>query len=435
MKIKKKFAIYVSQNMLGQIGISCYILADTFFISRAMGANGVTALNLVLPVYNFIFALGNMVGIGAAIRFAIGKNTKNKGNNEWLMNALFWGTLIGLVFSVIGFFDPDMVLSLLGADEEIIHVGTSYTRIFMVFAPCFIWNIVINAFVRNDGNPTLAMAGTIGSNLFNIVFDYILMFPCGMGMAGAALATALSPLVGIALCSIHFFSKKNTLQLCRIRPSVKKLFHSCQVGVSAFVSQMSSGIVVMLFNFLILGLAGNVGVAAYGVVANVSMVVLALFTGIAQGTQPLLSEAYGKNDGDAVKTLRNLGIGTAIVTATVVYLFIWFQADSLAGIFNPEQNRQLEELAVEGLKLYFIGFFFAGINVFCGDFFSAIGQAKWAFFESISRGFVSIIVLAFLLSALFGLTGVWLAFPAAELVTFMITVLGLVKIRNSYGKN
>lgn len=427
MKIEKQFTKYVSQNMLGQIGMSCYILADTFFIARAMGADGVTALNLVLPVYNVIYALGSMIGIGAAIRFALGKSKSDRDNDGWLMNAVAWGTLVGLIFSVIGLCAPERVLALLGADAGIAAVGTAYTRIFMGFAPCFIWNIICNAFVRNDGNPTVAMAATLTSNLFNIVFDYILMFPCGMGMAGAALATSLSPIVGIAMCGLHFASGKNTLRFSRLRLSVKRLAMSCQVGVSAFVGQMSSGVVVLLFNFLILGLAGNIGVAAYGVVANVSLVATALFNGIAQGTQPLLSEACGKKEGNTVRILRNLGIGTALATAVLLYLFIWFEAGALAGMFNQEQNRELERLAVEGLKLYFTGFLFAGINIFCGDYFSAVGEAKWAFAGSMSRGFVSIILFAFLLAACMGLRGVWLAFPAAELVTLVITVIGLTR--------
>ena len=130
-----EFAKYVSQNVFAMIGMSCYILADTFFISKAVGANGITALNLVLPLYNLIFAIGSM------IRFAIAKNQGEK-NNRYFFNAMFFTTLFSLIFMAIGVFIPDKLVALLGGSSEIVKVGTPYTKIFMCFAPLFMWNYV-----------------------------------------------------------------------------------------------------------------------------------------------------------------------------------------------------------------------------------------------------------------------------------------------------
>ncbi len=200
MSEKKLFIKYVSQNILGMLGISVYILADTFFISMAEGANGITALNLVLPVYSLIFAVGAMIGVGSAIRFKILRARNDKDAEMYFSNALLWALIIGAVFILIGIFIPEKVVSLLGGDDKIVAVGRDYTAIFMMFAPFFMWNHICNAFVRNDNAPAIAMAATLCSSLFNIVFDYILMFPLHLGMRGAALATALSPVLGVTIC-------------------------------------------------------------------------------------------------------------------------------------------------------------------------------------------------------------------------------------------
>ena len=425
--IKHTYWRYVLQNMLGMAGVSFYILADTFFISMAVGADGITALNLVLPLYNFIFAVGAMIGVGSAIRYTVAKSRGDDEAGRYFFNAIIWGLVFGSIFIAIGLFAPDGLLRLLGADDTIAAVGKSYTRIFMMFAPAFMWNNMCNVFVRNDGNPSRAMLATLLSSLFNIVFDYVLMFPLGMGMSGAALATALSPLVGIGICCTHFFSKRNTIPFHFARPSVSRLVKSCQVGVSAFVGEMSSGVTTMVFNYLILGLAGNVGVAAYGVVANTALVATAFFNGVAQGTQPLVSACYGKGDQKDVRLLGRMSLLTALGVAAILWSVMLIWSGPIGGIFNREHNMALQQMAEQGLKLYFIGFFFAGINIVGTSLLSSVEAAGWAMAASLLRGFVAICACAFVMSQLLGMTGVWLAFAAAEGITMIVTMIALGK--------
>lgn len=428
MSEKKLFVKYVSQNILGMLGISVYILADTFFISMAEGADGITALNLVLPVYSLIFAIGAMMGVGAAIRFKILRARGDQSAETYFSNALFWALVFGVVFILIGIAVPDRVVAMLGGDERIVAVGAEYTSIFMMFAPFFMWNHICNAFVRNDGAPAVAMAATLFSSLFNVVFDYVLMFPLDMGMRGAALATALSPVLGVAICCTHLFSRRCTIRFQWAAPSVKKLLASCQLGVSAFVGEISSGVTTVVFNMIILRLAGNVGVAAYGVVANTSLVAAAVFNGVSQGAQPLLSDYYGKGAHASVRKVVRLGVGTALVFAVIIYAVIYVLAEPVTAVFNKEGNAALAAYAVKGLRLYFTGFVFAGFNIVGTGVLSATEAAKWAFASSISRGFVAIILCAFALSALMGMNGVWLAFPAAECVTAVLVGVAFAKL-------
>lgn len=428
MSVSKQFFKYVSQNILGMIGISAYILADTVFISKAEGANGITALNLVLPVYSLIFAIGSMIGVGSATRFKIMKARGEKKADSYFSNALLWALILGGIFLLLGIFVPDKIVKLLGGDTEIIAVGTDYTHAFMLFSPFFMWNYILNAFVRNDNDPGLAMLATLSSSLFNILFDYILMFPCGLGMTGAALATGISPIIGIFICSLHFLKKeKNNVRLIWKLPSAKLLVESCQLGVSAFVGEISSGVTTMVFNMLILGLAGNIGVAAYGVVANTALVAVAVFNGVSQGSQPLVSEYYGAGKKQEVQKLLGMSVMTALGAALLILGVVWGMTDTIVGIFNSEHSADMALYARQGIRLYFIGFLFAGFNIVGTGYFSATEKARSAFLASISRGFVMIILSAVILSRLFGMTGVWLAFPVAEALTAVITLTGIKK--------
>ncbi len=430
MSVQKTFVKYVSQNILGMIGISLYILADTFFISLAQGANGITALNLVLPVYNLIFAFGAMMGVGSAIRFKVLRARGEEKADYYFSNAIFCALIIGSIFMVFGGCFPQKVVQFLGGDAVIVAVGAPYTRIFMLFTPFFMWNHICNAFVRNDGNPTIAMLATLSSSLFNIVMDYVLMFPLGLGMVGAALATAVSPVVGILVCMIHFCSKKNTVKFVWRMPSIKRLIQACQLGVAAFIGEFSSGVTTIVFNMLILKLAGNVGVAAYGVIANTSLVAVAVFNGVSQGTQPIFSEHYGKGNAKEVKKVLRLGIGTALALAIGILVLTHVFAAPITGVFNQEGDANMASYAIRGMKLYFIGFLFAGFNIVGTGYLSAVEEAKWAFVASLLRGVAAISVCAFLLSVLLGMTGIWLAFPAAEFLTAIVTGVAITKTKD-----
>lgn len=427
LSVNKLFTKYVSQNILGMLGISAYILADTLFISMVEGADGITALNLVLPLYNLIYAIGSMIAVGSATRFKILRARKDPDADSYFSNAVLFALLLSSIFVIAGIFIPQDILHLLGADARIIKLGTPYTRIFMVFAPFFMLNHICNSFVRNDGSPSIAMMATLSSSLFNIVMDYVLMFPCKLGMTGAALATVFSPIVGILICGFHFFSKKNTVSFCLQMPSFKRLLRSCQLGISAFVNEISAGVTTMVFNFLILSLTGNVGIAAYGIVANIAIIATSIFNGISQGSQPLLSDFYGKGDQQSVKKILRLSILSSLFAAILIIGFMNLFPEQIVWIFNSEKNAQMASYAVTGIHLYFIGFLFAGFNIVGTGYLSATEVAGWAFITSILRGFIAVPVLAFILSALFGMTGIWLTFTAAELLTASVMFIAIRK--------
>ena len=422
MSLTKQYFKYVSQNIFGLLGTSCYILADTYFISQAAGTSGVALLNLCLPIYNFIFAIGSMLGLGAATRYAILRAQGDERSEHYFSNALLWALVFALPFMLAGIFCPEVLLRFMGGDAEIVALGVGYARIFLLFTPFFMCNYIFSAFVRNDGDPSLAMVATLSGSLFNVVFDYIFIFPMGLGLPGAALATAISPVLSIAICSRHFFQKSNTLTFVRQAPSARLLVQSCQLGISGFVGELSSAVTTTVFNFLLLRLAGNVGVAAYGVVANFALVATAIFNGVAQGAQPLVSRCYGQNDHAGARKLLLLGSGTVLVLAAVLYAAVFGLTDTFVSWFNSENSVQMAQYAHTGMRMYFVGYFFAGFNIMAAGYLSAVNRPAEASITSICRGMVAIVVCSLVLSAVFGMPGVWAAFPASELLTALLTL-------------
>ena len=422
MNLTKQFFKYVSQNIFGLLGTSCYILADTYFIAQAAGTDGVTLLNLCLPIYNLIFAFGSMIGLGAATRYAILRAQGDARAQRYFSNAIFSVCILAVPFMLVGIFRPDGLLRLMGGDADIVALGMNYARIFLMFTPFFMCNYVVASFVRNDGDPSLAMVATLSGSLFNVVFDYIFIFPMGLGLPGAALATAISPILSIAVCSAHFIKKSNTITFVRKAPSVRLLAQSCQLGISGFVGELSSGVTTTVFNFLLLRLAGNVAVAAYGVVANFALVATAIFNGVAQGAQPLVSQCYGKNEMAGARKLLLLGCGTALGLAALLYGVVFGYTDVLTALFNSENSALMAEFAHSGMRIYFVGYFFAGCNIVAAGYLGAVNRPAGASITSLCRGMVAIVVCSLVLSALFGMNGVWAAFPVSEAITLSLTV-------------
>lgn len=423
---------YISQSVIGMIGISIYILADTFFISRGFGSDGLAVLNMALPVYGLIYTIGSMIGIGSATVYSIHKSSGEK-YEDCFMQSVSWSLLFSIPFVLLGIFIPKTVLTIMGADPSLAELGKGYMRIILCAAPLFMCNYTFTGFCRNDNAPANAMLGSIAGSLFNIVFDYIFMFPMGLGFSGAAFATAFCPVVTMSICAIHFLGKDNHVQIHYSRLSLKHLKKASSIGTSSFVGEISSGMTSLIFNYLMLGLAGNTAVATYGIVANIALVCTSIFNGIAQGVQPLISNAYGKDMIKETKRLLRISLLTAFASAIIFIAVGYIRTDALTGIFNSQNSHTLLVYAHTGLRLYFPGFLISGINISLISYFSAIGQGKIVVAGSLLRGMILNTICAFILSKTNGMNGVWLSFPVAETLTLII-ILILYKVNMTYHK-
>lgn len=200
------------------------------------------------------------------------------------------------------------------------------------------------------------------------------------------------------------------------------------LGFPSFIAQISAGIVMIAFNGIILHSEGNIGVAAYGVIANISLVTAAVCTGIAQGVQPLISHFYGLGNKKQIQKVLQYAMTTTVVVSGIIYLIIFIFAELIASVFNSENHVRMQQIAVEGLKLYFTSITFVGYNTVLATFFTSVEKALPAHILSIFRGLVLIIPMAFLLSDIWGITGVWMACPVTE---FLVAFWG----RGMYGRN
>lgn len=417
----RDFSRYTMLSVLGTLGVSCYILADTFFVSRGLGADGLTALNLAIPVYSFIHGTGLMLGMGGATKFSISKSQKKKEEADQIYtNTIYLAILFSAVFFLLGFFFSKPLSILLGADRSVREMTATYLRWLLLFSPAFIMNNVLLCFVRNDESPQLSMGAMLIGSFSNIGLDYIFIFPLQMGIFGAVFATGLSPVISIVFLSPHWIRKKNTFHLSRAKMKPFIIRQELSLGLPSLIAQASSGIVMIIFNFIILGLEGNTGVAAYGVIANISLVIVAVYTGMAQGVQPLISAFYGAGDRRQARTVLRYSIITMLAVSCVAYLFIFVFAQPIAAVFNSGDNMELQRIAVSGLKLYFLCSIFAGYNIILSIFLTSTEKVLPAHILSVLRGFILIIPMAFLLSVLWGMTGIWLVYPATELLVALL---------------
>ena len=214
----RDFARYTILSVLGTLGVSCYILADTFFVSKGVGTDGLAALNLAIPVYNFIHGTGLMLGMGGATKLSVCKSQgKQEEVNRFFTNTVYLAILFSGAFFLLGLFFSDQLAILLGADANVLEMTDTYLKWLLLFAPAFILNDVLLCFVRNDESPQLSMIAMLIGSFSNIVLDYIFIFPMQMGIFGAIFATGLSPIISIVMMLPHWTRKKNTFHFVKTK--------------------------------------------------------------------------------------------------------------------------------------------------------------------------------------------------------------------------
>ena len=421
--MRRTFFKYISLNMLGALGLSGYIMADTFFVANRLGSDGLAALNLAIPIFGLINGLGILLGIGGATRYSICRyqGDEDRGNRTFTLS-LLTGLGLGIILALLGAFCARPIALLLGANTDTLPLCTVYLRTVLLFSPCFLLNHVMVCFVRNDGNPKLAMTAMLAGSLANIALDYLFLYPLNMGIFGAALATGTAPVIGLWLSSLHSLTGRNQYRLSRPANPARSLADAAGLGSAAFLNEFTSCMVLALYNTLMLRAAGTVGVAAYGVVANLALMALALFTGLSQGAQPLISQSYGRGDHHTVRQLCRLALLVSCLVGLALALIAQFGAEPLAALFNRDGDPELARLAVSGLRIYFWGFLFAGPNIIAASFLGAVEQPRASFLLSLFRGGIGIAALVLLLAWLLGVTGIWLAFPVTELLTLFLAL-------------
>jgi len=422
--VKKTYMKYVSLGVLSMVGTSLFILADTFFIANGVGADGIAALNIVLPMINIFNGIGWMLGVGGATLFAIakGRGDVEEGQADFSLTVIF-SFIVALLFAAVGFLFSDPILSFLGAEGPIHDMAKGYYLITIGFSPVFIMNFVVITFLRNDNSPNIAMAGLLVGGLVNIILDYIFIFPLQLGMEGAALATVASPGISLLFSLFHLRKENRTLEFKKFTFSFNKMKRLLSIGFPSFLNEFSSALVMFLFNITILQLVGNIGVSAYAIIANMNIVVIAIFTGVGQGYQPVVSLFYGARRKKEGKKLLTYALTTYLVLGIFFFLVGLLFSDQIVSLFNGENNEQLAALASPGIKMYFSSFLFTGLNFAAIYFMSAVEKARPALIISFLRGVILIVPVLLIMAGLFSLNGVWLTMTVVEVLTLVVSMV------------
>jgi len=419
--VRKVFVNYLIPSVSATMVTSIYILADTMMIGRGIGANGLAALNILLPMYSTFYGFGMMCGIGGSVLFGF---SRGKGEEQeargYFTTALLLATLLAVLSMTLCniFFEP--LLNFLGCTPAMWEYAVPYGRILMTVSPTYVFSCFLQAFVRNDGAPRLAMAGVVSGGITNVILDYVFIYMLRWGMGGAALATVIGTVLTILILSSHFFAKDNHLKIGG-GISVRKVWDVLVNGMSSFIMELSSGLVMLLFNLQLLKYVGDIGVVVYGIISNVALIVTSLSNGIAQAAQPMISANYGAGKQERVRESRTLGLIVAMAACVVFTASGFLIPVPIAKLFLVP-TEQIIAMAVPAIKLYFISFIFGEWNIICGTYFQAIVKPKLSLMVTLLRGVVLNSILVFVLPLIFGVNGIWLVVTVSEIVTAVVVL-------------
>lgn len=413
-KLTSKFLL---SSVLGTLAVSFYVLFDTIFIGQAVGSNGLAALNICLPIYTLLSAVGLLLGMGGGATFslALGKKDTHTAHQVFTLSSVL-GIIISLSFTALGLLFLEDIALMLGATPDILELVMEYMWYLFAFAPSFIMVHLLTVFVRNNGLPHIAMFSTILSGIVNIILDIIFLFVFDMGMAGAALATCISSVLALTMLTLTILKKPGDLKLKALTLDFTLIKTVFSIGLPTFIVEICSGIVIFLFNIVLLDTLGTVGVSAYGIIANIALMAMAVFNGIGQGIQPLISINHSAKEVDRVRSITRIGFIAALLVGIIFYVVGFFFRDGLVSLFVAD-DKVLLEVASSAIPYYFIAFLLVGTNLIINYYYQAIGIAKYSIALSLSRGLIFILIGLFILPGILGTLGIWLVVPFAELAT------------------
>ena len=419
---------YMMPSVLGMLGLSVCILFDTMFIGHKIGELGLAALNIALPIYNFYSAIGLTVGIGGATALSVALGQKKFHRvNRIFTSAVFITVIFCIIISFLEFFFLDKIVYMLGASEATFSLAKEYLKIILSFNPAFIFASAFIVFVRNDKEPKLAMYAVIGSNTTNIILDYVFIYIFDLGMFGAALATSIGQLVALSILSIHFIRKNNTMHIELSGITLKNIVRVLKNGVPSFLNEISAGFVIFIFNIVIFKFEGDIGVSAYGIITNIVLIFMAIFNGVAQGVQPLISVNFGAKKEERVFEFLRLTRKIVIILGVVFLSLGLLVPNQMISLFTSDKGSLLN-ITRQGIYLYFIAFLFNGSNILNIAYFQSVEKSKESSILSTFRGLIFVIIFIIILPRILGVYGVWLTIPMTEFSTLLLYFI--IEFRN-----
>lgn len=371
---------------------------------------------------NVAIAISTMLGTGGS---TIISKYLGEGKKERAREALTQFVVLALVLSFVLLIISEIFLTpisrFLGASDILLADCRMYLGTAMLFAPACMLQAVFQSFLVTAGRPGLGLALMIGAGISNMVLDYVLIVPCQMGIAGAALATGIGQCI-TAVCGLCFFLfTRNELRFCRFTFSAKEIGSACYNGSSEMVSQLSNAVITFLLNIVMMSLAGENGVAAITILLYGQFLFNAVYMGFSIGISPIIGFQYGAGNRQKLRNIYKIAFLFVIVSSVLVVAVAVIFSPAIVTIFTKEQRTW--ELASVGFRIFAINFLFSGINITSSGFFTALSNGKVSALISFSRTLVFIVISLLILPRIFHITGAWLAILVAEFLTMIISGL------------
>lgn len=410
-----------------------YSMIDGMFVSNILGEQALSSLTLISPYFNLFIAIGAMFAAGgsAVVMKKMGEGKEQEARQDFTSLVIISG-LVGLIFCTVFLVFTQPLVGIFNTPPQVAVLCREYLFAYSFFIIPQILFAVLQIYTIGSGKAKLAMISAFIGGCINIIFDFLMIKVWGMGMTGAAVASGLGMLVPCIILARGFMGKKRLLHFTAPAFRSRVLIRTIGNGSSEFASNLVSGVVIMLFNAVMLSIAGANGVAASTITFYVFGLMSALYMGYMSGVSPLLSYFYGAGETEKLKKIRNISVIFIGVLAVSTTLLSIFGSELLVSAFARE-GTEAYILAVSGNRLFSLALLFVGFNTFSSMLFTALSNGKISAIIAFSRTFLFLVVAIILLPMVLGINGLWLSVPVSELLALVLSGYFIKKYKNQYG--
>lgn len=429
----KRLIKFVIPSVVMMIFTSIYGVVDGIFVSNLVGKTQFAAVNLIFPLIMVLGGFGFMLGTGgtAIVAKTLGLGDRKRAN-EYFTFIMISTAVMGSVLGALGILFADKVAVLLGAEGDLLNYAVEYSRVVLLGLPFFMMQNTFQNFFVTAEKPKLGLCVTVIAGVTNIILDGLFIGIFGWGLVGAAAATATSQAVGGIIPIFYFsISKGALIRFTKPRAYWRVLLQACFNGSSELMSNISSSVVTILYNFQLLRFAGENGLAAYGAIMYVNFIFIAIFIGFVIGAAPIISYHYGANNSDELKSLRKKSVNLVLIVGGAMVAIALLLSVPLCKLFVGYDDT-LYEITLRGYFIFAFSYLLTGFNIFGSSFFTALNNGGVSAIISFLRTLVFQVAAILTLPELLELDGVWLSVILAELLSALVTTLFLVAKRKRY---
>ena len=425
-----KFAL---PTMIANVFMCVYMTVDGIFVANCVNTDALSAVNIVMPFVMIVMALGTMIGTGgsAIVSAQLGKGEEREAKENFTFLCAVCFTACCVV-SVLAFIFRTPLLRLLGANDAVFDYCVSYATPLFFVAPLALLGMALQSFFISAGKPALGMGFSVAGGVVNVFLDWLLIARLGLETTGAALATGIGYSIPGAAGIIYFaVSRRGTL--CFVRPKWRGdvLFKTVTNGSSEMVATMSAGITTVMMNNIVMGFAGEDGVAAISILIYAMSLLTSVYMGYALGVAPIISFNHGAGNRDNLKKAHKINLLVIAVSSVLMYLLGFVLRNPIISVF-AEEGSFVYKMAAEGYLIFSLSFLYMGFNMYGSSLFTALGDGKTSAIISFCRGLIFLTAALYGLSAVFELNGLWAAMPVAELLGLGLTVFYLKRLKGKY---